>query len=220
MDRYYEKLMAESPDLFRNSREKEEISVITDPEKIREVEEQSGMETGVLFEDGYIRLLRDAVAFPDGSTGTYIRIVPRKGESAAAVLTLVGGRILLMRHYRHSLRKAVWESPRGFGEDGLTAEENARKELQEETGICEAQMTFLGEICPDSGLTSGMVSIYLAEVRDGVRLWKNDRREAISQYRLVTAEELRELAEAGELCDGFTLSAAALAVMKGKLKLG
>ena len=157
--------------------------------------------------------------FPDGSAGTYIRIVPRAEESAVAVLTVIGGKILLLRHYRHSLRKAVWESPRGFGEHGLTAEENVRKELEEETGICGAEMTFLGKIYPDSGLTSGLVNIYLAELQPEIKFRKNDEAEAISEYRLVTPAQLKELAEAGEMCDGFTLSAAALAVMKGKLML-
>ena len=66
------------------------------------------------------------------SRGTYIRILPRRPESAVAVLPVLNGKILLLRHFRHSLRKWMWEIPRGFGEYGITAAENAEKELREE----------------------------------------------------------------------------------------
>ena len=130
MNGRYEKLMTDKPELFYNSGEKETIHIITDPEFIAKVEKQTGREAGIVFEDDYIRLLRDAVIFPDGSAGTYIRIVPRAEESAVAVLTVIGGKILLLRHYRHSLRKAVWESPRGI----RGARAYCRRECPERTG--------------------------------------------------------------------------------------
>ena len=130
MNKGYRELMLSESELFRNSGEQGEIRILTDQKEILQVERQLQREIGIVYEDEYIRLVRDAVVFPDMSKGTYIRILSCRPESAAAVLPVSGGKILLLRHFRHSLRKWVWEIPRGFGEPSLTAEENAEKELE------------------------------------------------------------------------------------------
>lgn len=218
MNQEYRKLMRSEPELFRNSGEQGEIRILTDQKEILQVERQLQREIGIVYEDEYIRLVRDAVVFPDMSKGTYIRILPRRSESAVAVLPVSGGRILLLRHFRHSLRKWMWEIPRGFGEYGLTAEENAEKELREETGIKEIRLEYLGRICPDSGMSSDQVSVFFTEFPADCQLRKQDEREAVSEYRLISRKELREMAQSGEMIDGFTLSAVALAGLHGKLR--
>ena len=55
------------------------------------MEEKLHREAGIVYEDEYIRLVRDAVIFPDRSRGTYIRILPRRPESAVAVLPVLNG---------------------------------------------------------------------------------------------------------------------------------
>lgn len=217
MNREYSELMQSEPELFTNSEEQGGIRILTDREQILQVERVLRREIGVLYEDEYVRLVRDAVIFPNMSKGTYIRILPRRTESAVAVLAVSEGKILLLRHFRHSLRKWMWEIPRGFGEYGLTAEENAEKELREETRIGGVRLEYLGIICPDSGLISGRVSVFFAEFPAGCRLGKQDELEAVSAYRLMSRKELQKMAESGEMLDGITLSAVALAVLRGKL---
>ena len=216
MNQEYRKLMRSEPELFRNSGEQGEIRILTDDKEILQAERELRREIGIVYEDEYIRLVRDAVVFPDMSKGAYIRILPRRPESAAAVLPVSGGKILLLRHFRHSLRKWMWEIPRGFGEHGLTPEENAEKELWEETGIKGIRLEYVGRICPDSGMSSDQVSVFWAEFPSDYRLRKLDEREAVSEYRLVSWKELREMAESGEMIDGFTMSAVALAGLQGK----
>ena len=217
MNKGYRELMLSESELFRNSGEKGEIRILTDREEIREVERELQREIGIVYEDEYIRLVRDAVVFPDMSKGTYIRILSCRPESAAAVLPVSGGKILLLRHFRHSLRKWVWEIPRGFGEPSLTAEENAEKELEEETGIKDIKLEYLGRICPDSGMSSAQVSVFWVEFPAEYRLRKQDEKESISEYRLVSRAELRKMVESGEMTDIFTLSAVALAGLRDKL---
>ncbi len=217
MNEDYIKLMESEPELFRNSGEQGEIRILTDPKEIRELERELHREAGIVYEDEYVRLVRDAVVFPDQSRGSYIRIIPRRRENAVAVLPTGGGKILLLRHFRHSLRRWVWEIPRGFGEYGLTAEENAEKELKEETGINAAELEYLGKICPDSGMSSDQVFVFLAEFPAECRFGKQDEKESIQEYRMLTREELRMLAESGDMIDSFTLSAIALACLREKL---
>lgn len=218
MNAEYMKLLLKKPELFRNSEEKESIRIITDPEEIKKIERDLGKEAGILFENEYIMLIRDVVISPDESKGTYIRIIPQEDKNAVVVLPVSAGKILLMRHYRHSLRESLWEIPRGFGEYGLTREQNAAKELREETGISDVEFVFLGKVCSDSGLSSASASVYLAKTASIYEFKKLDKIETIDEYRLVSQEELKKLACAGELKDGFTLSAIALAWLSGKLE--
>lgn len=216
MKQDYIELMQNAPEIFGGGSGSGEILIITDPQEILETEKELGREVGIVYEDAYIRLLRDAVIFPNHKKGTYIRILSKNSASAAAVLPVSDGKVFLLRHFRHSLRKWVWEIPRGFGESGLTAAENAGKELWEETGISQAKMQEIGRVCPDSGISGDLISVYLAEISPEENFEVKDEEEAISGWKVFTQEELRELIKNGELTDGFTLSALSLAWLSGK----
>ena len=101
-------------------------------------------EVGIVYEDQYIVVLRDAVRFPDGHLDTYIRILPRdERPSGVAVLAMLDGRIVLLRHFRHATRAWHLEILRGFGSPGSSPEEDARREIAEEIGASPGEMTAL-----------------------------------------------------------------------------
>src|SRR6185312_2069263 len=137
---------ARHPDLFENP-DGAIFTILLDEHEIDEVEEGArgrlhakGMpeewaQVGIAYEDQYLFILRDAVRFPDGSTNTYIRVVdPEGGAHGVIVLAMHQGNVLLLNHFRHATRRWHLEIPRGFGEPGLSGEENARRELEEEIG--------------------------------------------------------------------------------------
>ena len=76
MTDYFE-LMRLHPELFVNSNEDNAITILKDPSDIKEVEKSTNQKTGIIYKDKYIMLLKDAVAFPDNSKGTYIRSLAR-----------------------------------------------------------------------------------------------------------------------------------------------
>src|SRR5581483_10477600 len=57
---------------------------------------------GVLADDPYLLLVRDAVRFADGAFGLYNRIMVPSG---AAVLPIMDGRIVLIERFRHGTRR-------------------------------------------------------------------------------------------------------------------
>ncbi|MEK8144374.1 hypothetical protein NKH18_28720 [Streptomyces sp. M10(2022)] len=63
---------------------------------------------------------------------------------------------------RHPLL-AVGE-PRGLGTEGLSAEDNAAKELLEEIGAAPYEILPLGELHPDTGRTADRVSLFAARI--------------------------------------------------------
>src|SRR5437879_337758 len=120
-------------------------------------------QVGIAYQDQYRMILRDAVRFPNGLLGTYVRIV-RDGAPGVITLPVYQGQVLLIRHFRHATRTWHLEIPRGFGTKGLTSEENAKRELEEEIGAKPSRLISLGQIYPNTGMTSECNELFFAEV--------------------------------------------------------
>lgn len=162
---------------------------------------------GVVYEDQYIYVLRDAVKFPDGTLGTYIRMIHKTYDHAGVVVipTNLSG-IYLIRHFRHATRRWHWEVPRGFASSSDPAS-TVISELEEEIGAKTNEIRRLGSFYPDSGLMSSVVHAYSASVEVGDTV---DKSEPISEIRHVNWTELSEMIANGAIDDGFTLSSIAL----------
>jgi ADP-ribose pyrophosphatase len=170
---------------------------------------------GIAYEDQYLLLLRDAVRFPDGSLGTYIRTIPPEDATPGVViLPRLGDEILTIRHFRHATRAWHVEVPRGFGAPGSSSEENARRELAEEIGASAVRLVYLGYVHPDAGGGAGRVDLYFADV-DAVG--EVEQSEAISAVVPMKLSEFEEKIRSNEITDGFTLMAYALAKAQGVL---
>jgi len=203
------------PELFVNP-PGAEITILLDEEKIREAEAQRGQffaekglpaewaQVGIVNRDLYGILLRDAVRFSDGTLGTYIRFVRDGGAPGVVILPVYQKRVLLMRHFRHATRTWHIEIPRGFGEAGLTNEENARRELQEETEAVIEKLVPLGQAYPDTGSNAGYIVYFYAEIAS---YGATDVNEGISSLFLATVDELEDLIRNNTINDEFTIVA-------------
>ncbi|MFE2559016.1 NUDIX hydrolase [Streptomyces sp. NPDC059352] len=201
--RRYDLLRDERPELFRN--EPGGIEILTDPASV----EAAG---GVVYQDPYMLLVRDAVRFPDGRTGTYIRSVSAAGAPGSAILPLLGDRIVLIEHYRHATRSWHWEIPRGFGTAGLTGEANAAKELEEEIGARVRELFPLGSLHPDSGLTGDRVLLFAARIDSVGSL---EIAEGIRGVLTLPFAEAESMIADGRITDGFTIAAMTRARLAG-----
>lgn len=195
-----------------------EIEVVTDPKeiaRIQEVQEQrlrkKGMsekeiaecsKIGVVSEDQYWILLRDAVYFPKGNPGTYNRLFWKSQlstrTSGAAILPLLpSGKIILNLNYRHATRSWELEIPRGVVLAGESPENGATRELKEETGFELASIDFLGEMAPDSGVLSSVIPVYLGKIakKETVNIEETEAIEAVLSF---TKEKIQQ-----GLIDGF-----------------
>ncbi|MCA2200823.1 NUDIX hydrolase [Streptomyces griseoincarnatus] len=207
----YEAMRRDHPELFRNDESGDGIDIV-DPE-----DADAPREVGVVYSDPYIRLLRDPVRFPDGRTGTYVRLLGYTLAPAAAVLPLLDDRVVLLENYRHATRSWHWEIPRGFGTEGLTAEENALKELQEEIGAQTLSITPVGAVHPDSGLQAQSVRLFVARLAG---VGDTEKGAGIRRVVLLTPQELDSKILDGSVTDGFTLAAMTQARLRNLLDGG
>lgn len=164
-------------------RTKGEIEIVVEPENIEKIEAfqkqqliQKGCsekdaanfsKVGIVAQDQYWMWIRDAVIFPNGTPGTYERLIWKnrlhsKYSGIAILPILPDGRIALNLNYRHATRSWEIEIPRGGIKMGESCEQAALRELKEETGLIPASIECLGEMAPDSGVLEGTVPIYIA----------------------------------------------------------
>jgi len=223
LDRYLN-LMQERPEFFINTGESGEIKIIKDVRRIRKEQKRlqaelrsqgkpdEWIEIGVLAEDEWFYVLRDMVEFPDGRVGGYIRWINRKSQEDGGfnvvLMCVQDDKILMIKKYRHETRSWSWEFPRGFGEPGLTAEENAQKELEEEIGIKASRLTLLNKLSEEKGGTA----VFYAGIESKKEIVL-DRGEGIASYRWISPVDLDEFVAQGKLKDWFSLWAVSLTKM-------
>ncbi|MCH1429898.1 MAG: NUDIX domain-containing protein [Chlamydiales bacterium] len=164
--------------------EKGEIEICTNVELIKEIEEiqrqrlmRKGLSkkqaymasrVGVIAEDTYWLLIRDAVRFPSNFYGTYDRLLWKSsldGPPGVAVVPVdEEGNIYLNVNFRHATRSWELEVPRGTRNEREAVEKAALRELKEETGLAVNKLDFLGNMVPDSGSTNTVVPIFLGKI--------------------------------------------------------
>lgn len=166
---------------------------------------------GLLAQDPYVTLLRDPVRFPDGSLGLYNRIV--EGRCVVG-LPVLAGKLVLIRVFRHGLRRWSIEFPRGACEGNESPADAVRREIYEEIGAEVTQMSSLGSFTPGGGTLTTIAQFFLVEVSGIGTL---DKAEGISNALLCSVAEVKEMACNDEIIDGFTLSIFLRALLMGKL---
>jgi ADP-ribose pyrophosphatase len=218
----YFALTRERPDQFVNP-PGDIYEILLDPERIahaqseaRRVRVRDGLPSsdtrvGVLAEDPYLLVLRDAVRFADGSYGLYNRLIVPSG---AAILPIHDGRIVLLNRFRHGTRAWHLEAPRGSFSGEGTHEDEARRELREEIGAAAIEMIDLGTLHSTTGCLDEAHHLYMARID---RLGVPDRHEAIVEFCSFTVEETGRKIADGTITDGPTLALFLRARLRGLL---
>jgi ADP-ribose pyrophosphatase len=101
-----------------------------------------------VYENDFMDVFDNDVRFPSGKKGRYIR-TRWKAPHGVAMLPVLNDDVLLIDNYRYSELSHSMEVPQGFGTDGNSPEEDARRELFEEIGAHEVELTLIGQTGKD-----------------------------------------------------------------------
>lgn len=142
-----------------------------------------------------------ARTFPNGRTHEVATV--RHAPSVVLVPMTDDGRVILVRQYRASLDRELWEVPAGRLEAGETAEEAAARECEEEIGLVPGRLRRIRGLYPapgfcDEELIFFVVSALTAPSPDSSR--KPDEDEDIVA-RPFTLEEARAMVASGDIVD-------------------
>jgi len=171
---------------------------------------------GIVLDDPYLVVLRDLVKFRDGSLGGFSRLCHRafleSGAHGVIILPEYQGKILLLHQYRHATRQWHYEVPRGFGEPQISLEENACKEIEEETGGTVSTLVSLGALHTNTSYDSMTTFLFYAELKT---IGVPNEDEGIESFVWLTAQELEEWIANEKVTDGHTIAAYTRAKLKG-----
>jgi 8-oxo-dGTP pyrophosphatase MutT (NUDIX family) len=158
-----------------------------------------------VYRNAWIRVREDDVELPDGSAGIYG--VVEKPHFGLVIPAERDG-FWLVEQYRYPLGRRAWEFPQGTwtAGDGGTAEELARAELEEETGLRADRLRHLGHLDLAPGLMTQEFDVWLATgLTQGAP--RREATEADMRSAWVAEEELRAMVREGRLTDSPSLAA-------------
>lgn len=151
----------------------------------------------------------DTVELPDGSRST--RDIAGHPGGVGMVALDDGGRVLLVRQWRHAIGRALLEIPAGTLDrhpDGSVEEHAgaAPRELEEETGYRAATWRYLGGFYTAPGFTSELMHLYLATdlvPAHGDRLGPDEDERL--ELEAVPLDEAIAMVDRGEIVDAKTI---------------
>jgi ADP-ribose pyrophosphatase len=109
---------------------------------------------------GYLTVVRDTVALPDGSQAT--REYIRHPGAVAVIPVLDDGRIVMVRQYRHAVGQILLELPAGKIDPGEPVLACAVRELREETGYTAREWARAGGFHNAAAYSTETMEIWFA----------------------------------------------------------
>jgi len=150
----------------------------------------------------------DTYELPNGAVGDYYYV--EKTGGAMVIPVLDDGRLVLIRQFRYLFGKYSLEFPCGGVAVGESPNEAAVRELREQTGYEAEDLIKVGTFEGLNAICKNAVHVFVAHDLEKVSELKSDSTEFFEVlYR--RPDEFGDLVRQGEVWDGLTLSAWALA---------
>jgi 8-oxo-dGTP pyrophosphatase MutT (NUDIX family) len=159
----------------------------------------------VVYENRWMRLHEDRTEHADGTRGLYAWV---EKPPAALIVPLDGDHVWLIEQHRHPVGARFWEFPQGAWEDdpGASAEDLARGELAEETGLRAAQLEHLGQMFFAYGMSDQSFDVWRATgLEPGEQAL--EATEADLRVARVAVDELEAMIAGGGVRDAATVAA-------------
>ena len=165
-----------------------------------------------LYQGRVFNLVRENVTLDNGVI-TDMEFVEHPG--ATAIIPMLNeSRTILLKQYRHPLRKYIWEIPAGTIDPQESVINCAKRELIEETGYSAEQWQKLGEMTPVPGYSDEIIHIYLAT--DLLPAGQNLDRDEIINVHEIEFNEAMEMVNAGKIQDAKSIAGLFLALNRLK----
>jgi ADP-ribose pyrophosphatase len=124
-------------------------------------ESDSGLQRRVIYQGRKIDLALQQVRLADGSIADREVVVHR---GAVALLPILDrDHVCLLKNYRYTVGKTLWEIPAGTIDAGESPDATAPRELTEETGYIAGKITKIAEWLVSPGVMNERMYLYVCE---------------------------------------------------------
>lgn len=154
-----------------------------------------------IYQGKVIRVVKDEVELDDGSRA-YREVVLHNGGVCIALRE--EDKFYMVRQYRYSLGREMWEFPAGKIEKGEDPKEAILRETEEETGYRVSGLTSLGHIIPTCGYCSEKIRLYYGEA--GEKVGQHFDRDERIELKKFSFKEIREMIASGQIDDSKTIA--------------
>ena len=143
------------------------------------------------------------IEMPNGRRST--REIVRHRGAAVILGQRPDGKFILIRQYRRSVEETLLEVVAGGLEEGETAEEGARREMEEESGYAVESLEKIGVIVPCPGYSEERLHLFYARLAQAPNAQRPDFDENLEPVGM-TAEEIDAALDSGALIDGKSIA--------------
>lgn len=159
----------------------------------------------ILWEGKYLRCLSITYRDSAGALHRWETVERVNCEGIVAIVPVTDdGHTILIRQFRPPVNNYVIEFPAGLNDNSETLEDAALRELLEETGYAAKELILLAKGPLSSGLSSEILTVYLAPGIEFKGFVKRDEAEDIEVLKVPinsVHETLSRLAEEGNFID-------------------
>ncbi len=162
----------------------------------------STVSSKTIYEGKIFTIKQDEIILPNGKTAT--RDILEHNGACAMLPIDKDGNIILVRQYRHPIKKSILELPAGKLDPGEEPEECAIRELEEEIGYKSNDFSFMFKTDIAVGYSSEVIHIYLA--KDLVATGQSLDEDEFLDIEKYTLEQTLEMIKSGEITDSKTIA--------------
>jgi ADP-ribose pyrophosphatase len=141
-----------------------------------------------------------------------VEIVRHPGSVVLIPMT-ASGEVILVRQYRHAIRRSAWELPAGTLKPNEEPKKAASRECHEEIGLLPGRLEELGSYFPTPGYCDEEMTFYkatgLREAGPDDEKAEQDEDEDIEKQAF-SLEQIRSMIRSGEIIDMKTVAGLAL----------
>ncbi|WCB93193.1 ADP-ribose pyrophosphatase [Baekduia alba] len=162
-----------------------------------------------VYENHWMRVREDETLLPDGRPGLYAVI---EKPPAAAIVARDGDWVWLVQQWRHPVQARFWEVPQGAWHHApdAAAEDVARGELAEETGLRAGRIERLARLYFAYGMSDQSFDVWLAtDLTQGEQaLEETEQGLVVGRHRV---DDVAGMVTSGQIADSGSVAALGLA---------
>lgn len=165
------------------------------------------LESKVIYENEWIKLIEDKVIKPDGQEGVYAYLCRRPGVNVIAY-DEKDDSVYFIEEYRYPIKKTIIDFHGGSIESDNILD-NAKRELYEETGIKANNLINLGKYFQAAGHETVETYFVLATDLDisEMGLNKQEDNESIERILKINVNQIKKMITEGQFESGIAMTA-------------